>query len=72
MGIFISVLLINIGSIVLSFRDNRQKLFLGIAKGSRNDKNGFCRLSPKISTIDPMFIDKIDINMPIAHLLSPK
>ena len=36
----------------------------------KNYKNSFSHLSPKLSTIDPMFINKTDINVPIPHLLS--
>ena len=39
---------------------------------SQNDKNSFSQLSPKLSTIDPMFINNTNINVPIPHLLSPK
>ena len=38
----------------------------------KNYKNSFSHLSPKLSTIDPMVINKTDINVAIPHLLSLK
>ena len=51
----------------------RKKLWaFEVPRLSQNDKNSFSQLSPKLSTIGPMFINNININVPIPHLLSLK
>ena len=66
------MLLIPIGSILLSLEENRQKPFYVLSRSNRDSPKLFCSISPKISKIDPMGISNTNINMHIAHLLSPK
>ena len=71
MGTFLCDLLINIGSILLIFDDIEilRKIVFGYRKLTNN---GFCHFYSKLSKLYPMLINKAHINVPIAHLLSPK